>query len=74
MRYVPGESLSIVTRRLHAASPSEGLAEPQLRLAIGYACDLVSTLSEYHRGGLWHKDVKPDNIIVDGGPNPRAQR
>ncbi len=72
MRYVPGEPLSIVTRRLHAASPSEGLAEPQLRLAIGYVCDLLSTLSEYHKGGLWHKDVKPDNIIVDGGPNPRA--
>jgi len=72
MRYVPGESLSMVTRRLHAASPSEGLAEPQLRLAVGYACDLMETLSEYHRGGLWHKDVKPDNIIVDGGANPRA--
>ncbi|HYE61445.1 MAG TPA: hypothetical protein VD997_05575 [Phycisphaerales bacterium] len=72
MRYVPGESLSMVTRRLHAASPPEGLAEPQLRLAIGYACDLMETLSEYHRGGLWHKDVKPDNIIVDAGPNPRA--
>lgn len=72
MRYVPGDSLSVVTRRLHAASPAEGLAEPQLRLAVGYACDLVRTLSDYHKGGLWHKDVKPDNIIVDGGPNPHA--
>ncbi len=72
MRYVPGDSLSVVTRRLHAASPADGLNEPQLRLAVGYACDLVRTLSQYHRGGLWHKDVKPDNIIVDGGANPTA--
>jgi len=43
-----------------------------LRAALGFACDLISTLSTYHRGGLWHKDVKPDNIIVDGGPSARA--
>ncbi len=66
MRYVPGDSLSLVTQRLHALSGSAGLAGAQLRLALGYAGDLLSTLAQYHQGGLWHKDVKPDNIIIDG--------
>ncbi|MFQ5750245.1 MAG: hypothetical protein ACE5H3_12455, partial [Planctomycetota bacterium] len=29
--------------------------------------DLLQTLGRYHQGGLWHKDVKPDNIIISGG-------
>jgi len=66
MRYVPGDSLSLTTKKLHASSPVGGLGDAQMRAALGYACDLVSTLSTYHRGGLWHKDVKPDNIIIDG--------
>ena len=66
-RYVPGESLVIVTQRLHAfggGSP-EGLGDKErLKEAVGYASDILRTLSRYHSGGLWHKDVKPDNIIV----------
>jgi serine/threonine protein kinase len=65
-RYVPGESLGLVTQRLHAFSGSEGLEAGHLRQALGYVSDLLRTLDQYHRGGLWHKDVKPDNIIVDG--------
>ena len=68
MRYVPGESLSLTTKKLHAAGDADGLNRPQLRAALGYARDLLATLSTYHRGGLWHKDVKPDNIIVDACP------
>lgn len=66
MRYVPGESLGLVTQRLHAMSGGDGLAGAHLRQALGYGADLLRTLDTYHRGGLWHKDVKPDNIIVDG--------
>jgi len=66
MRYVPGDSLSIVTQRLHAESGAHGLGKRQLSQALGYAIDLVRTLDGYHQGGLWHKDVKPDNIIIDG--------
>jgi hypothetical protein len=72
MRYVPGENLSLTTKKLHATSPQDGLGDAQLRAALGIECDLVSTLSKYHAGGLWHKDVKPDNIIIDGGTTPRA--
>jgi serine/threonine protein kinase len=66
MRYVPGDSLAVVTQRLHAESPAEGLDGRRLSAALGYACDLLASLDAYHRAGLWHKDVKPDNIIVDG--------
>jgi len=67
MRYVPGDSLGVVTPRLHAASGGSGLAGRELSAVLGYACDLLGTLHEYHKAGLWHKDVKPDNIIVSGG-------
>ncbi|MGD9791785.1 MAG: serine/threonine protein kinase [Phycisphaerales bacterium] len=65
MRYVPGESLAAVTRQLHAESGPEGLNARSLKRVLGYSRDLVQTLDGYHRGGLWHKDVKPDNIIVE---------
>ena len=66
MEYVPGQSLSLVTQQLHAASGPGGLDADRLRSVAGYSIDLLRTLEQYHRGGLWHKDVKPDNIIVDG--------
>lgn len=65
-RYVPGESLGITTQRLHAAAGS-GLGREQLAAVCRYASDLLRTLTNYHEGGLWHKDVKPDNIIVADG-------
>jgi len=65
MRYVPGEPLGLVTQRIHAASGADGLDHPHLRQALRHVDDLISTLSAYHQGGLWHKDVKPDNIIVN---------
>ncbi|MCW5775004.1 MAG: hypothetical protein KIS87_00970, partial [Phycisphaeraceae bacterium] len=66
MRFVPGEPLSLVTQKLHGRAPAEGLTNPQLHEALGYLGSLLATLDRYHRGGLWHKDVKPDNIIVHG--------
>lgn len=63
-RYVPGQSLGLVTTQLHASSP-DGLSGPTLQAALGLIADLLRTLDAYHRGGLWHKDVKPDNIIVE---------
>jgi serine/threonine protein kinase len=67
MRYVPGDSLNIVTQRLHAAAGPSGLARRDMQEILSYAADLLRTLGGYHEGGLWHKDVKPDNIIVSGG-------
>lgn len=68
MRYVPGDSLSLVAQRLHAHSAAGGLGSYELERAISYVVDLVATLDQYHRAGLWHKDIKPDNIIVTPEP------
>lgn len=64
MPYVPGDDLTTATRKLHDASGPDGLGATQLAEALGYVRDLLTTLDRYHEGGLWHKDVKPDNIIV----------
>lgn len=73
MRYVPGQTLNIVIQQMHAQSDPNlhGLDDRGLRSTLGYVSDLVSMLDQYHQGGLWHKDVKPENIIVeqlDGRP------
>ncbi|PHQ82716.1 MAG: hypothetical protein COB69_01170 [Phycisphaera sp.] len=65
MRYVPGEQLTLITQRAHADSGQAGLNDRQLRNLLGHGRDLLSTLTVYHSGGLWHKDVKPDNVVVD---------
>lgn len=66
-RYVPGETLGKVTEQLHHAAGPLGLDAPRLRQACSYVADLLDTLSHYHTQGLWHKDVKPDNIIISEG-------
>ncbi|MGQ0627229.1 MAG: serine/threonine protein kinase [Phycisphaerales bacterium] len=67
MRYVPGDSLAAVAQRLHTRAGPAGLRAADLREVLTYTADLLATLSTYHRAGLWHKDVKPDNIIVAEG-------
>lgn len=67
MPYHAGESLGVVVRQLHGSEGREGLGGRSLAAAVGFVADLVATLDEYHRGGLWHKDVKPENIIIHNG-------
>ncbi|GJM18806.1 MAG: hypothetical protein DHS20C14_10190 [Phycisphaeraceae bacterium] len=73
MRYVPGESLGALTHRMHASSAAGGLDARRLDESLGYIADLLASLHVYHQGGLWHKDVKPDNIIVDNPGTPEAR-
>jgi serine/threonine protein kinase len=67
MPFVPGEDLGIVTQRLHAESGQQGLGERQLQQVMSHTSDLLGILHRFHANGLWHKDVKPTNIIVSGG-------
>ena len=67
MPYVKGDDLERVTRALHARGTPEGLKDPELALVLGYAIDLLDELARFHSGGLWHKDVKPTNVIVAKG-------
>ncbi len=67
MPYHQGDHLGIITRQIHGESDGQGLGRGQLAEVLGYIEDLLGTLSRYHRGGLWHKDVKPENLIVHDG-------
>lgn len=64
MPFVPGDDLDTATRALHAEAGPEGLTDAQLRAVLGYARDLCDHLDRFHRGGLWHKDIKPSNLMV----------
>jgi serine/threonine protein kinase len=66
MPYVPGDDLGVVTRRLHEASPAAGLSNAALGAVVGYANRLLGILGRFHDAGVWHKDIKPSNIVVNG--------
>ncbi|MDP7006066.1 MAG: hypothetical protein QF718_07650 [Phycisphaerales bacterium] len=65
MPYLSGNHLGLATEGLH--NNSGGVSEKQLKTMLSYQQNLLCTLREYHTAGLWHKDVKPDNIIIHGG-------
>ena len=67
MPYVKGRELEREIHRLHARSNPEGLGAADLMLVTGYAIDVLAALERFHTGGLWHKDVKPANLIVEKG-------
>ena len=68
MPYHAGDNLGVVIPQLHAQDNAQsGLNQKQLDQVIRYVGDLLSTLEQYHRNGLWHKDVKPENLIVQNG-------
>jgi serine/threonine protein kinase len=67
MPYIAGDNLGMVTRQLHGESETAGLTPPALSRVMTYTEDLLQTLDDFHRHGLWHKDVKPENVIVHDG-------
>lgn len=69
MPFVPGSDLAEVTRRLHLNSAEEGLKDKELGQALHFSSQLLMTLDRFHTTGVWHKDIKPTNIIIsdDGG-------
>lgn len=67
MPFVDGDELNVVVRRMHDASGPEGLNDKHIGHALAYATQLCETLERFHRAGLWHKDIKPSNILVEDG-------
>jgi len=64
MHHVPGDNLTKVIEKAHGGESIPDAAA-RISTSIGYVIDLLEQLSRYHAAGLWHKDVKPDNIIID---------
>jgi serine/threonine protein kinase len=67
MPFVPGEDLDQVTRRMHAMGGRDGLDDKDFSMVIAYARDLCDQLGRFHTEGLWHKDIKPSNLLVADG-------
>jgi len=64
MPFIAGDTLDVTAKRLHEHSGDDGLQDGDLQGAIGHACDLTRILARFHSEGLWHKDIKPSNLIV----------
>jgi serine/threonine protein kinase/Tfp pilus assembly protein PilF len=56
MEYVPGEDLKNLIRRVGRISPPK---------AVSLARQIAEGLAEAHRLGVIHRDLKPQNIMVD---------
>ncbi len=59
MPYHAGDHLGVITRQLHGESSGRGLEEAGLRTVGAYTCDLLETLSLYHRGDSGTRTSSP---------------
>ena len=62
MEYVPGEDLKAFIRRSGQITPSK---------AVSLAQQVCEGLAEAHRLGVVHRDLKPQNIMIDKQGNSR---
>jgi serine/threonine protein kinase/tetratricopeptide (TPR) repeat protein len=62
MEYVPGENLKSLIKRVGQLSKAK---------AVSIAIQVCEGLAEAHRLGVVHRDLKPQNIMVDSEGNAR---
>jgi len=65
MPYYEGETLTRAAARIHRhLSASDEMPATDIRTCLTWMAEILRTLDGYHRHGVIHKDVKPDNVIV----------
>ncbi|MDG1838321.1 MAG: hypothetical protein P8I91_05920 [Phycisphaerales bacterium] len=63
MPFIPGNHLAHTVTAMHTSGGQ--LSESSVIRSVGWCRDLLATLGKYHDAGFWHKDVKPENIIIN---------
>ena len=67
MPYYHGRTLTQATldgvKKARAEGPRQ-FGEHQ-RLALGWVHQMLQIIAQYHEAGVFHKDIKPDNLIVN---------
>jgi serine/threonine protein kinase len=63
--YVEGETLKHRIRRLGRLPVAE---------AVAYAVEIVRALAAAHQRGIVHRDVKPQNVLIDAEGSPARWR
>ncbi|MCF6227469.1 MAG: hypothetical protein L3J82_02235 [Planctomycetes bacterium] len=68
MPYYHGETLTEgVFRNIKKVQAQGGVtASEHMRVSLGYGHQLLQIIAQYHEAGVFHKDIKPDNLIING--------
>jgi serine/threonine protein kinase len=68
MPYYHGETLTRGVLRNVKQAREQGAAAMtrHQQLTLGYVHQLLQIIAQYHGAGVIHKDIKPDNLIVNG--------
>ncbi len=68
MPYYQGRTLTRATLDGVKEARKQGLRAvfDHRRLALGWTHQVLQIIAQYHEAGVFHKDIKPDNLIVNG--------
>jgi hypothetical protein len=66
MPYYHGETLTGGVMRNIKQARADGTLADHYRVSLGYVHQLLQIIARYHESGVFHKDIKPDNLIING--------